>query len=302
MAEDIFDVVLQSTGAFIADYREWQSSPPPAINFFLGPDFWIGQLPHDVDAEAVFDACAPAGLNFRPARQYGCRYAFCRKVEPDQSNYYAWDHQIHISLTLFVSRLIRPTTISSHNSARLYFHDGNLKTIVPGPTQGHGAHAWIVATQWRDWLNEKEAEELRNHLTIYIRDAPDRVRRARKHIDHAFHTYYLDQRCASLVSSYESLLKVSKYKATAQFKLRVPRLAQMAGFTITPEEAEAFYDDRSAFVHGMQVSYTELSDDLIEQYNRFETVLRRSLLRASTDRNFLELFVSDDNVLQAFGD
>jgi hypothetical protein len=301
MAEEIFDVLLQSTGGFVAESRDWQESPPPEEDFTLGSNLWIGHLPLDARGETVFSACEPAGFNFNPARQYGYRYAFCRRVQPVSSDYYSWDSEIVLGRVLFLSRLIHPTTAATHYSARLYFRDGNLKTIVPGHTQGYGTHAWVVASRWRDWLSQSEAEKLRDLLPEYILSAPERVRRARKHIDHAFHSYYLDQRVASLVTSFESLLKVSPYRATAQFRARAPKLAQMIGLELTASEAESLYCDRSAFVHGDATSFTELSDELIEQYNRFESVLRFALLKASTDAAFSELFTSDESVTQAFG-
>jgi hypothetical protein len=61
------------------------------------------------------------------------------------------------------------------------------------------------------------------------------------------------------------------------------------------------YEDRSAFVHGTPVSFTDLSQDLIVQYNRFESVLRRALLLASTDANFAATFASDGEIENAFG-
>jgi hypothetical protein len=73
------------------------------------------------------------------------------------------------------------------------------------------------------------------------------------------------------------------------------------GLELTEAEAIALYDDRSAFVHGTQVSFTDLSDELIVQYNRFENVLRRSLLKASTDSCFAALFSSDQSIEDAFG-
>jgi hypothetical protein len=138
-------------------------------------------------------------------------------------------------------------------------------------------------------------------MPVYILNAAERVRHARSHIDHAFHAFYLDQRTASLVSSFESLLKVERHRATAQFVLRVPALAQTVGLVITPGEAESLYDDRSVYVHGRQPNYTDLSDELMERYNKFETVLRRALLRASTDAPFCDLFQTDAAIIRSFG-
>src|SRR5947209_4100691 len=74
--EQFFDVVLQSTGFFTGSYQDWENFPPPQNDFCLGADFWIGTLPQSVKSETVLDACEPAGFNFRPIRQFGCRYAF----------------------------------------------------------------------------------------------------------------------------------------------------------------------------------------------------------------------------------
>jgi len=201
-----------------------------------------------------------------------------------------------------LSRLIRPTTIANCYSARLFFEDEELRTIVAGPTQGLGAHAWVVAKDnWRDWLSVPELERLRRLSDLYQVNVPDRVRRARKHIDNAFHAYYLDQRFASLVISFESLLKISHYKSKKQFAFRAPKLADMLGYELTGAEAEAMYEDRSAFVHGSEVSFNQLSDELIQQYNRFERVIRLALLRASTEPPFAELFSSPQSVEKAFG-
>lgn len=301
MNEEIFDVILQSTGHFLADLHVFQANQPPD-HFEFNEEFWIGSLPHDIDSDSVFDACQPAGLNFKPVRQYGMRYAFCRRMRPESADYYEWGSDATLPITVFLSRLIRPTTIALAYSARLYFENGELKTIVPGPTQSLGAHAWVLAKDnYRDWLSVPECERLRDLATVYNRDAPDRVRRARKHIDHAFHAFYLDQRFASLVTSFEALLKVSQYQATRQFAARTTKLAEMLGYQLTREEAEAMYRDRSAFVHGSPVSFDEVSDELIEMYNRFESVLRLALLRASTEAEFAQIFSSDDTVLQAFG-
>ena len=302
MTEEIFDVVLQTTGHFRASIETFQQGSPPT-KFAIDDDFWVGRLPNGIDSSVVFEACDPAGFNFRPARQYGMHYAFCRKVKPDSADYYRWDSDIRIGVTLFLSRLIHPTTISNCYSARLFFEENDLKTIVAGPTQSLGAYSWVVAKDdWRDWLSVPELEKLRDLAVLYQTEVPDRIRRARKHIDNAFHAYYLDQRFASLVTSFESLLKVSDYKSTKQFASRAPRLAEMLGYELNSDEAEAMYRDRSAFVHGTEVSFNELSGELIEQYNRFERVMRLALLRASTEFSFSQLFASPEAVKEAFGD
>jgi hypothetical protein len=304
MAEEVFDVVLQPTMRFPVNQHEWEVLPPIERDFFVEFEFWIGVLPSNVTSDAVIEAYSPAGFNFHPSRHTGYRYAFCRKVNPPNlgPEHLRWDHDGVIRKTLFLSRLIHPTTVCPQYSARIFVVDGELKTIVPGPIQGDLTHVWIVAKQWRDWLTKAEGEQLRCDMQRFNWSSPpERVRRARSHIDHAFRAFYLDQRTASLVSGFESLLKVERYAATAQFKLRVPSLARIVGSTITPDEAEVLYDDRSVYVHGRTPNYTDVSEELIERYNKFETVLRSAILRASTDAAFGNLFSTDGTIVGTFG-
>jgi hypothetical protein len=294
---------LQTTsGYFDPRNQDWEHFPPPRDDFSLGADFWIGHLPYNTDSDVVLDACEPAGFNHRPYRQYGCHYAFCRKANPPSHGpeFYEWDNEGFLGRALFLSRLIHPTTVAPHYSARLIFQNGELTNVVPA-NRGYASHVWIVANEWRDWLSETEAEELRAGIAVYNVQPPERIRRARSHIDHAVHAFYLDQRTASLVSAFESLLKIERKGFTAPLKLRMAALAQRVGTSITSDEAEIIYDDRSAFLHGSQPKYKEVTDELMARYSKFESVLRCALLKASTDPNFCSLFATDDAITSAFG-
>jgi hypothetical protein len=303
MSEEIFDVVLHPTMRFPLNQTFWETHPRLDSDISLGSDFWIGSLPAGITGESIVEACSPPGLNFSPSRNCYYHYAYCRKAFPPSwgPEHLRWDHDGVIHRAMFLARLIHPTTISPLYSARLFLENGELRTIVPGAVQANLVHVWIVATQWRDWLTKAEGERLRDSLPLYIENPPERVRRARRHLDHSFHAFYLDQRTASLVSGFESLLKIERHAATAQFKLRVPALAQMLGFAIASDEAEALYDDRSVYVHGRAPNYTDVSPALMERYNNFEVVLRCALLRASTDTAFGSLFATDGTITSTFG-
>ena len=54
-------------------------------------------------------------------------------------------------------------------------------------------------------------------------------------------------------------------------------------------------------MHGRTPNYTDLTDELIERYNKFESVLRSALLQASTDAAFGNLFLDDTAIVGAFG-
>jgi hypothetical protein len=298
-----YDVILQTTGTFDYSFADFDRQPemPVEANFFLRPDVWIGRLPVGVKSSQVMDACEPAGHNHRPTRQYGVHYGFIRTL--DQTSYpsYTWDEDRALSIILFLSRLIHPTTISGHYSARLILEDGVLNTIVPGHVQGFGTHVWLVANSWRDYLTHDEAAQLKQAIPLYRTNAPERVRRARGHIDHAFHSYYLDQKIASLVSAFESLLKVERHGATRQFKIRSQNLGSMFGETISLQDADKFYDDRSSYVHGSGLEYTDLDTDVIDRFQLFERTLRAALLRASIDPTFAQIFEDDTAIVKAFG-
>lgn len=316
MNEEVFDVILLSTGNFRADFQAFQEHRPPEEDFYLDDQMWVGSLPHGISSNLVFEACHSPGWQFHPARQYGMRYAFCHKVEPEQEGYYQWDQDHTIGHAILLSRFIRPTTIGSSLAARLYFRGGELKTIVPGPTQSNCSRAWVVADHtWRDWLSLKELEQLRDLLPSYTRDAPQRVRLARKHIDNAFYTYFLDERFASLVTAFESLLKTSRHDLTEQFKIRASRLAEILGLELSRQDLHNTYGHRSDFVHGSLPNFeglslesddprdesTDIHPDLIGRYTRCEHVLRRALLRASTEPEFAHQFSSPEEIEKAFG-
>lgn len=302
MKTEIFDVVLQSTGAFVDDFHDWEQFPLPTTDFWLSSDIWIGKLPYGISSDIVFTACAPSGFNFHPSRQYGSHYALVRRVRPLPCDYYTWDSEEIVDRILSVARLVHPTTMATMYAARLYFEEGKLDSIVAGPTQGFSAQVHIPATtKWRNWLCKAEMEDLRVHMQNYIVDAPDRVRQARRHMTAVFHTYYADQRCALLVTSLESLLQVGRERMTRQFISRVQKLAENVGIVITAKEANQIYSERSSFVHGDQSNYSDLSEAKLELIRRFERVLRRALLRASTDKNFSGIFNKNADIMAAFG-
>ena len=192
MTEEIIDAIMLQTGHFWPGHAFSPEDGPPEEDFYLEKEMWVAPLlPYGVPSERIFDACESPGWNHHATRQYGMRYAICRRVEPTHQAYYQWDSDQRIGTAVLLSRLIHPTTIGSSLAARLYFTEGKLNKIVPGPTQSNCSHAWVVADgRWRDWLSVPELEQLRELLPRYIKDAPLRVKLARKHIDNAFYDYF----------------------------------------------------------------------------------------------------------------
>jgi hypothetical protein len=128
MTEEIFfDVILLSTGNFHANLEAFQKHRPPEEDFYLNEQMWVGSLPKGISSKLVFDACDSPGWHLHPARRYGMRHAFCRKVEPAYEDYYHWDQDQFIGTAILLSRFIRPTTIGTSLAARLYFTNGEPK-------------------------------------------------------------------------------------------------------------------------------------------------------------------------------
>src|SRR5262245_52627242 len=85
----------------------------------LGQELRIGRLESDL-AEAVFDACLPAGENFKPIRQVGCAYAIWRTPDTGPAAHgiqFDPDSRLHHCVAL--SRLVQPTSVGFEYAARI---------------------------------------------------------------------------------------------------------------------------------------------------------------------------------------
>jgi hypothetical protein len=286
------DVVVQTTGRTHPSLSLSLAQPPIKERKPLSTDLWIGPLSHNI--EAVMSACEARGLNFNPIRQYGHHYCFVRERFSDHFPSLEWDEDQELQRLLLLSRLVHPTTASNHYSARLIYQDGDLKQIIPGPTQGIGAHAWVARDDWRDWLSVEELELITSLLpTFVLAEMPVRVRRAMHHFHFAQFSFSLDQRVASVVTAFESMLKIGKVGLTEQFKARVTQLAEEFHITIIDREAEQFYDDRSGYLHGASHGWVAREESSMALYERMEELLRKILVRTVADRSFAEVFATD---------
>lgn len=303
MSFETYDVILQTTGSLQTSLDDFQNNLPVEGNLVLSNDTWIGALPGSIEPDTVMDACEPTGYNFHPVRQFGCRYAFVRKLNCEDYPSPRWDEDGYLRKVLFLSRLVHPTTIGRY-CARLIFAEGKLEKIISGTALGYGTQVWILANQnqWRDWLTLSDAYKLRDVLPRYFEiSPPKRVMHARSRIDHAFHSYYLDQRVTALVTGFESLLKVEDHKIAAQLRLRIPQLGARFGITIVDKDIGMIYNERSKIAHGEAPNWTGVDGDLVSRYQNLERLLRDSLLQASIDQEFAQSFSSKQSVRATFG-
>ena len=133
------DVILQSTtpDMRVAD-DVFRNEPPISERTEIDHDLWAGPLGSDA-VGSVFAACRAPGLNFDPARWNYCLYSLVRDMGWTAGASLNWDHDRRLQDCLLLSRLVHPTTIATCFAARLFYRDGQLKQIVPGPTQDLGA-------------------------------------------------------------------------------------------------------------------------------------------------------------------
>lgn len=99
---------------------------------------------------------------------------------------------------------------------------GRIAQIVPGPTQGLGAYAWVNGSNWRNWLTVSDLGEVKGLLASYdFNKLPRRVRKATRHFLHACFTYELEIRFTLVVTGLEALVNTHKRDVTKQFKTRL---------------------------------------------------------------------------------
>ena len=157
-----------------------------------------------------------------------------------------------------------PTTIATCYAARLFYRDGQVKQIVPGPTQGLGAYVWVSGNPWRNWLTVSDLSEVTHLLARYdFEKLPKHIRKALRHFLYACFTYELEIRFTLVVTALEALVNTHKRDVTKQFKRRLHLAGTDLGVSVIEEEAKEAYDYRSNFVHGQFLQGQEVLQDCL---------------------------------------
>lgn len=216
------DVIVQTiTHDLKVSDETFRSEPPLAKRIELGNGLWVGPLELET-VNAIFDACSPRGMNFNATRQFGYHYCFVREQKTPHTPSIRWDEDRRLQNCMDLSRLVHPTTIATHFSARLSYEIGKYdfpSMIVPGYVQGLGAFAWVNGPAWRNWLTESDAQELAKLIAVYdYGKLPVRLRRAMRHLLYASFTYHLDLRFTLVVTGLEALVNTNRERVAKQFK------------------------------------------------------------------------------------
>lgn len=287
------DVVIHTNDSFIGNEMLARQFPPIHNHLDLGENIWVGRIDL-ATAKAIMETCESKTLGVpAPIRQFAQLYSFVREL-PSHDDIYRWDHDNNLASTVALSRLVHPTSTGFAYAARIGFEHDGVKQIFPAQIHGVSRDAFLSPSRTRNWLTEKDAKVLAELVPPMTRTQalPQRVHNALWHHEYAIRTYYLDHRWTLVCTGLEALLHTDKFKSTAEFKGRVPKLASEFGINISEAEARDAYDLRSLLAHGETFLSNPTTTTKIPQaaqlnlYDRLEDTLRLAILRAMRDKSF----------------
>lgn len=289
--------------------EDWRDHPPVGFNddaeaVDLGESISLLTLPFD-EAETIMDACEPRGRNYSPTRQFGQRYSFVRErpVAVDQgAGHSTFDEGSHMQHALALSRLVRDNGFSLQYAARVSDR-GDGEQIIRPIAFFEGIAAYRLR-RGREWLDVSEAEDLAALLERYRGGGlPSRVGEALWRADHSTWQRWAKVALPELVGGLEALTKIGRGQLTAQFKNRIPALAEDVGVDgVDKDSCQRIYDARSDWVHGSQALFGREGDDppadaehreLLNDMAMVQDVLRQTCRRAIEDPNFRAVFADD---------
>ncbi|MEI8192029.1 MAG: hypothetical protein WCI75_20140 [candidate division NC10 bacterium] len=148
------------------------------LPFRLGRDISVEEIEGSL-LEHIFDACEPAGWNFRLPRPFGQLYSFVRNNPPDVESS-VWDKDRELQKCIALSRLVKPTSVGFEYSARVVFEaDREAVRVIPGAVAGFGAQAWVPGKSEDDWLTQGDLDALAELWgKVDLASVPARIQRA----------------------------------------------------------------------------------------------------------------------------
>ncbi len=254
-------------------------------------------------ADRLLDAACLRGENWAPPRQFHAVHAYVRTVWSEgieiSGAIHRWDHESRLYPCAQLSRLIRDNQTSTEFAVQRLVRRDGTETLVP--FDGYDSHvAYRLYPEERGWLDVDEARQLSRLLHAYWDDGqlPERVGRALRGVDSVTRERYLEDALPIAVAGFESLMKIGRNFARAQFVQRVPPLAAEFGVYLSPNRCKELYDDRSVLVHGghVDLSKPRALDDFGEGFVSLQEVLRRVVRKAIEDRDFASVFAEDDHI------
>lgn len=244
------------------------------------------------------------GEDWDPTHQDHVVHAYVRTVwtegehePPDQL--YHWDNDGRIYSCIQLSRLVRDNATSTEHAVRRLVRADGTERLVP--FEGFDSHvAYRLYPEEAGWLDVDEAQQLGVLARAYREGPalPTRVGRALRRADVVTRERYLEEAVPLVVGGLESVLKIGRYFARAQFAQRVPAVAGELGVSLTEAECGDLYDDRSALVHGADVDLSQPHDRTTFErgFIALQETLRRTVRRAIEEPEFAAIFRDDATI------
>jgi hypothetical protein len=275
----------------------------------LGRGLMVGQLSGE-ELRLIEDACSQRGHFFYPHGHDGVRYALWRDVTEHALSEGAvvapsWDEDGVIVTAVALSRWIQDNAAGTEVTARVVdYEDGSLQ--VRPQALFESSHAYRLPVIERDWLDAQDAAELRKLLDTFWQereDLPERVSRAISRGELASWSRWPDHMLPLIVGGVEALIVTRIGELTANFKRRLPLLAQMVGLSgVDSDFAERIYIARSEGVHGSRVGLFSEWDAAAISDVRLATLLLRRTLRALVEHEvFARHFIDKESIDRLFG-
>jgi len=254
-------------------------------------------------AERLLRAAQLRGENWDPTTQFHAVHAYVRTVWSEgmevSDSIHRWDHERRLYPCVQLSRLIRDNQTSTEFALQRLVRADGTETLMP--FDGYDSHvAYRLYPDQRGWLDVDEVQQLDRLLAAYWTDRPlsERVGRALRRVDSVTGERYLEDALPIAVGGLESLLKIGRDFARAQFAQRVPPLAAEVGIDLEVDTCRELYDDRSALVHGGAIDLSEprVLDAFGEGFVALQETLRRAVRQAIEDAEFASLFSEDERI------
>jgi len=309
----VLDVVIATNNLFLQGNTSNASLKPfPGKIETLAEGITIGRLSHDL-CNKIMDACDPASYPKQAERGWDQIYCFVRElpdtVADEHRHDLKWDIDNKLQECVALSRLVRPNPASFKYAARIFRDENNdVKSIVPGPINGPGAHVYVAEPTKQSWLDQNDLIQLKRLWCSWLSlKLPVRIRRAFWLHEYIARTYELNARWAMVVTALESLINTEREQITKQFIKRVPELAKLCKLPkLSSKEINEVYELRSQFIHsgGIDVFIPATGDAekqrLIELYARIEEILRVVLMQSIINPEMTNKFADKESVENAF--
>lgn len=261
-------------------------------------DIWITQLDKAL-CRAILDACDPAGENFKPARLYGCSYAFYRENAPAGDGY-DFDADDALYTCIALSRIVHPTAVGFEAAARIRQWPDGARQIVPAVRPYLNPYAYVVDPN-ENWLVPDNLSLLRDLLdAFHSGPLPPRVAAALWHHEALVRHYFVSLRWPLLTTCLEAMVKVKDEKLPSgkfagSTKVFVDRLLAIGhlepSLAVTETDLREMYEQRSLLSHGLALGALDPTRKAL--YRTQERLVHGIIRKALLDSTFRDIFTSD---------